>query len=283
MRAYRLAYDGRPFYGYQRQPDVPTVEGTLFDALAELGVHDPSEDKPEGYAAAGRTDAGVSAVAQTIAFEAPDWLSPAAINSELPGDVRAWASADAPPDFHATHHATSREYTYHCYAPCADGVRARTALSALSGRHDFHNLTTDTENTVRELSGEVARDGDFLVFTIRAGGFARELVRRIVALVHAVAVGEAPLSNVERVLGLESLDGAEGVGPAPPTPLVLTDVAYADLSFEVDDEAAETVRVVFGEKRVEGLVITRVAGDIVHGVDASPADRGGSSGDGDDS
>jgi tRNA pseudouridine38-40 synthase len=274
MRAYRLAYDGRPFYGFQRQPDVPTVEDTLFDALRDLDVLDPDADKPEGYAAAGRTDRGVSAVAQTVAFESPDWLSPTALNSELPADVRAWAAADAPADFHATHDATGREYTYHLYAPGVDADRARTALAALCGKHDFHNLTPDETNTVRDLSGEVVRDGDFLVFVLRAGGFPRELVRRVVSLVHAVAAGDAPLSKVDRALGRDPLDGPEGVAPAPPTPLVLTDVAYPDLSFAVDEEAAETVREVFDEKRVEGLVAVRVAGAIVQRVgDAFGAER----------
>ncbi|ERH00453.1 MAG: hypothetical protein J07HN6_02073 [Halonotius sp. J07HN6] len=41
MRAFRLAYDGRPFYGFQRQPSVPTVEGALFDALRALSVISP--------------------------------------------------------------------------------------------------------------------------------------------------------------------------------------------------------------------------------------------------
>jgi len=79
MRAYRVAYDGRPYSGFQRQPDVPTVEGTVLAALGRLGVCE-LDAIPEGYAAAGRTDAGVSAVAQTVAFDAPDWLAPAAFN-----------------------------------------------------------------------------------------------------------------------------------------------------------------------------------------------------------
>jgi tRNA pseudouridine(38-40) synthase len=76
MDAYRVAYDGRPFHGFQRQPDVATVEDALFDALRNLGVLADDAAKPAGYAAAGRTDAGVSAVAQTVAFEAPEWLTP---------------------------------------------------------------------------------------------------------------------------------------------------------------------------------------------------------------
>ena len=120
MRAFRIAYDGREYYGFQRQPDVPTVENAIFDALDRLGVEIPAGGKPTDYAAAGRTDAGVSALAQTIAFDAPTWLTPRALNAELPADIRAWASAEPPSDFHATHHATQREYTYHCYWPARD-------------------------------------------------------------------------------------------------------------------------------------------------------------------
>ena len=127
MRAYRIAYDGQPYHGFQRQPDVPTVEDALLSALRALDVLEAGGDTPPGYAAAGRTDAGVSALAQTVAFEASDWLSQAALNSELPESVSAWASAAVAPDFHATHHASSREYTYFLYAPAASEDSARRA------------------------------------------------------------------------------------------------------------------------------------------------------------
>ena len=102
MYAFRIAYDGQPYRGFQRQPDVPTVEDALLGALRDLDVLPADADTPPGSAAAGRTDAGVSALAQTVAFEAPDWLSPAAFNSELPESIRAWASADVDAEFHAT-------------------------------------------------------------------------------------------------------------------------------------------------------------------------------------
>jgi len=260
MRAFRIAYDGRPFHGFQRQPDVPTVEEAVFDAANALGVAD---GKPENYAAAGRTDAGVSAVAQTVAFECPDWLTPAALNSELPASVRAWASADAPADFHATHDAASRAYRYHCYAPEADLAQAEEALARLAGRNDFHNLTPDDENTVRELRAEVHRDGDYLVFDLRAGGFVREMVRRVVSLVRAVATGDADLAKVARVLGPEQIDGPEGVAPAPAYPLVMVDVEYPMLTFSVDDEAATSARDVFAGLREERATRTRVASEVV--------------------
>jgi tRNA pseudouridine38-40 synthase len=261
MRAFRLAYDGRPYYGFQRQPTVPTVEGVVFDALRELDVLDKNDEKPLGYAAAGRTDRGVSAVAQTIGFESPGWLTPRALNGELPETVHAWAHADAE-EFHATHDAVSREYTYHLHAPAADANRAKTALGRLSGEHDFHNLTPDDRNTVRTLDSDSERDGDFLVVTLRAGGFSRQLVRRIVTLLQSVATGEAALSKVDCVLSEEVLSGPDGTAAAPAAPLVLTGVSYPDLGFVVDDEAAASAQELFENVRTEAATRARVAGDI---------------------
>ena len=65
MRAYRVAYDGRPYHGFQRQPDVPTVEDAVFDALRELDVLAPDAAKPEGYAAAGRSRASPARTTST--------------------------------------------------------------------------------------------------------------------------------------------------------------------------------------------------------------------------
>ncbi|MEF8781200.1 MAG: tRNA pseudouridine(38-40) synthase TruA [Haloferacaceae archaeon] len=279
MRAFRIAYDGRPFHGFQRQPNVPTVEGTLFDALRELSVIDVDTDKPPGYAAAGRTDAGVSAVAQTVAFGAPDWLTPRALNSELPADVRAWAAAEVADDFHATRDAASRSYRYFLYAsgPAADrrrrtggtgfdDDRARRALSRLSGRHDFHNLTPDETGTERDLRLSGARDGRFFVLDATAGGFPRAFVRRLAALVRAVATGAASFDRLDRVLGDASLSGPDGVATGPPGPLLLRAVAYPGVEFETDPEAAHRTREAFAERRRRGAVLDRVAGEVVDRV-----------------
>ncbi len=266
MRAYRVAYDGRPYSGFQRQPDVPTVEGALLSGLARLGVCE-REAVPAGDAAAGRTDAGVSAVAQTVAFEAPEWLTPTAFTSELPADVRVWASADVPEDFHATHDATERRYTYFLYAPEADDELAVETLDSLCGRHDYHNLTSDDDGTVRELRGHLERDGDLLVVTLAAGGFARQLVRRVVGLLDEILRGASPPSKADRVFDDEPLPGPEGVAPAPAYPLVLTGVDYPGVEFETDDEAVESARSVFEELRVERRTASRVAECVVSGLE----------------
>ncbi|WP_121741694.1 tRNA pseudouridine(38-40) synthase TruA [Natronorubrum halophilum] len=275
-RAFRIAYDGTGYYGFQRQPDVATVEDTVFDALRALEVLDA--DKPVGYAAAGRTDAGVSALAQTIAFESPEWLSPRAFNAELPADIRAWAATDVPAAFHATHDASRREYTYHLYAPTdagdsieteaepVDDDRFHAACAALSGTHDVHNLTPDDHNTERSPTLEATRDGDYLIVTVTAGGFARELVRRLVSLARAVGAGMDSPAKIDRAFDSEPLPGHEGVAPAPPEPLVLTAVDYPGLEFDTDEEAAASARELFEARRIERRTGARVAGRLADGV-----------------
>jgi tRNA pseudouridine38-40 synthase len=257
-RAYRLAYDGADYHGFQRQPDVPTVSNAILSALRDLDVLAAEADVPHGYAAAGRTDAGVSAAAQTVAFDAPDWLTPAALNAGLPADVRAWAAADVAPDFHATHDATAREYVYHLHAPDADPSLARQAAEALSGRHDFQDLTPDADGTERDLTADIETSPPFLVLSARAGGFPRHLVRRLVTVVQRVATGEAGPGLVDEVLGPEPLDGPAGIPPAPPEPLVLADVTYPATSFDIDAEATASAREIFEARRRSAATATRV-------------------------
>lgn len=258
MRAFRVAYDGTGYRGFQRQPHGETVENALFEALERLGVEFEG-GSPTGYAAAGRTDAGVSARAQTVAFEAPTWLTPRALNSELPASIRSWAAADVSESFHATHHPRERVYRYFLYAPDGDDELAEAAATKLSGAHDFHNFTPDDERTERELSITLRRDGEFSIVDCRAGGFARELVRRVVSALDAVASEERPPAFIDRALGPAPLSGPDGIAPAAPEPLVLLDVRYPDVRFEPDERALESVRRIFEARRRRRLAGARVA------------------------
>lgn len=268
MRAFRVAYDGMEFRGFQRQPHGDTVEDVIFRALSELGV--PFEDgAPVGYAAAGRTDAGVSARAQTVAFAAPEWLTPRAFNGELPTSIRAWASADVAEDFHATYDAVERTYRYFLYGPDIDDERAETAVSRLSGTGDFHNFTPDDEGTERKLSMTVRRDGAFLVVDCSAGGFARQMVRRLVSALESVAAGTREMRFLDRALAETPLEGHEGISAVEPEPLVLLDVEYPDVVFEVDEVGTESTQAVFAERRRRRLAAARVAGSL----ELDPVDR----------
>ncbi len=169
-------------------------------------------------------------------------------------------------DFHATHDATRREYVYDLYAPDLDDDRAADAAAALDGEHDFHNLSLDDWGTVRDVSIDLRRDGDFLSIRVAAGGFPRELVRRLASVIRSAGTGELSLSAVEGLLGSEPLDGPDGVPSAPPEPLLLAAVSYAGVDFDCDPRGVESAASVFGERRRDALVRARVAGRIVDGV-----------------
>lgn len=264
-RAFRVAYDGRPFAGFQRQPDAITVEGTLFGALEDLGV---CTGIPAGYSAAGRTDAGASAIGQTITLRVPEWLTPRAFNGELPEDIRVWAATAVDADFHATHDASSRTYRYYLHAVPRDTAddAVRTAAEQLSGEHDFHNLTPDERGTVRDLEISVTRDDDFLVLDVTAGGFPRHLVRKLAGLLAEVGRGTTDSGRVARVLGRTPIDGPEGVATASAEGLLLRTVQYPDLTFECDRRALTDANEVFTARRVGHATRERVARELLAGI-----------------
>ncbi len=263
MRAFRIAYDGRSYHGFQRQPDVPTVSDAILSALRSLSV---TSDVPPSYAAAGRTDAGVSALAQTVAFEAPEWLTPDVLSAHLPDDIRAWASADVSEAFHATHDATGRTYEYTLDSADLDVDRVRRAADRLAGTHDFHNLSVADSGTTRSLETAVEHADPYLVLTFRADGFPRQFVRRAVALITDIATTNRPLSWIDRVLASDPLDGPDGIRPAPPYPLMLADVTYPAATFDPATEAAQAAQTFFADRRDALRVRARVADRIREGI-----------------
>lgn len=262
LRAFRLAYDGRPYHGFQRQPDVPTVEDTLFDALRALNV---TSAEPEQYSAAGRTDAGVSAVEQTVAFQSPDWLTPTVLNSELPDTIRAWAATDVPEEFHATHDAQQRVYTYHLHAPDIDDAAVQTATNRLSGQHDFQNLTPDDHGTKQDLLLITGRDDAYLVIVAQADGFPRHLVRRLVGVLENIGAGTLSSDVIDTLLDPATRQDRVSVPTAPAYPLLLHRVDYG-LTF--DRTAGQTARQAFDAIVTERRTAARVASRLQAGIDS---------------
>ncbi len=265
MQAFRVAYDGYAYHGFQRQPDVSTVSDAILTALRELSVIG-ADTIPPGYAAAGRTDAGVSAIAQTVAFVAPEWLNPAAFNSALPADIRVWAHAEAPSEFHATHDADRRTYEYYLFCPMCTTDRLDAAVSRLTGTHNVANLTPDQSGTVRTLTVDYRSEDPYFVIRFAADGFPRQFVRRAVTLLRSVSTGDQSLSFIDRVLTPEPLPGPAGIAPASPLPLLLVDVTYPMLSFEpaADTNPASTfqnrARTLQTRAQVTDRIITRLSG-----------------------
>jgi tRNA pseudouridine38-40 synthase len=185
-----LAYDGGAYAGWQVQPDKPTVQGTLEAALRQI------TQEPIRVTAAGRTDAGVHALAQVAGFATATRLTNAelqrALNAVLPADVAVLSLKDAPTDFHATRDAVAKRYRYQIhngrtpsvfdrhyawhYPQPLDAALMHSAGQALVGRHDFSSFETagserpDSIRTIHELSvargphvAESLRDSDVAV------------------------------------------------------------------------------------------------------------------------
>ena len=269
-RAFRIAYDGTAYHGYQRQPGVPTIEDAILDAFEELDI----DALAAGYAAAGRTDAGVSAIAQTIAVSVPHWLGPRALSARLPDDIRAWGSADVDSTFHPRYDATARCYTYFLPVDDVDLERARDAASSIVGVHDFADLSAATDRTTRQLSHlELHDEGDCIRITARAPAFVHQQVRRIVSLLELVGTGERSHSDVERIIDPDTtVQGPDGIPPAPPGPLVLTTVQYDDVTFERATEAVDDAASQFHDRAIQLRGRAAAMGHVADRI-RSPADQ----------
>lgn len=219
--ALKVAYDGRAFYGHQRQPEARTVEGECLKALKAARIlADPRE---AFFRSASRTDRGVSAVGNVIAFDAemrPDAVL-GAFNSKA-RDVWAWAYAPVPDSFHPRH-AEERWYRYHLLDPLPlDSLRVCARM--FQGEHDFRWFTSDPLSgpfTLRQVS--VAAEPGIVKVDFRARSFRRGLIRRIVAAMLAHARDGVRLEEVEAALAGVKHD----FGIAPAEPLVLMDVRYS--------------------------------------------------------
>jgi len=224
--AMKVAYDGGAFHGHARQPGVPTVEGEILFALARArAIRDTHSPHLES---ASRTDRGVSALGNVVAFDTE--LAPVstarAFNAKARG-VWAWAIAPVAPTFRARR---ARERRYEYLLPGShDERRLAEALRTFVGEHDFRNFTRDRERTVLRLDEVGAkRDAEAVVLEFRAMRFAWNLVRRLVAAALRVESGDASIQDLERALQPGSHDD---FGLAPPEPLMLVDVRY-DIEFQ---------------------------------------------------
>lgn len=220
-----VEYDGTEFAGFQKQSEARTVQGELEAALARLsgGIRQP-------VMGAGRTDAGVHAAGQVIAFTYPGRLSAAALtealNGTLPPDVAISGLRRAPAGFNPRYAARYREYRYTIWNGPRSPLRERTSLwvrseldvtamaeaaTALEGRHDFSPFGGADPQPVRTVHRiRVRRQGSTVTIDVRADAFLRGMVRRIVAALLAVGRGELGASAVPGLLvaGRPALGGA---------------------------------------------------------------------------
>lgn len=240
-----LEYDGTDFLGFQRQREGRTVQGEVENALRRI------EWTGRAVLGGGRTDSGVHAAGQVVAFDL-DWHhgEPAllrALNANLPRDVAAKRLAECSPDFHPRYGAKSRWYRYtiynaparsplleryawHVESPPLDLEMMRRAAELVVGRHDFAAFGDDPdegENTIRTVSRaswSAERASSRLFFDIQAEAFLRRMVRSLAGALKRVGEGQFTVSEFGVLLA--SCDRAQCPTVAPPQGLCLMEILY---------------------------------------------------------
>lgn len=227
--AVKLAYDGRDFFGSQRQSDLPTVEDEVIRCLLKIeAIEDPDSAR---FRAASRTDRGVSALGNVVAFDTAFRKGSLikALNSA--SDKVYFLGYSEVPHAFSPRHASGRWYRYFLDSKGMDVKRVEDCAREFQGRHDFRRFCkVDDRATVKELrSVRVQPLGDLIVVDIEAREFLRNMVRRLIAAMIEVGSGRAGVDDVREALG-----GAEvQFGLAPPEYLCLMDIQY-DFEFKME-------------------------------------------------
>ena len=242
-RRYRLTveYDGTGYSGWQMQTNARTIQGALIDAARELF------GEPVDVQGAGRTDAGVHALAQVAHLDVPRGLPPQRIlqglNDLLPAPINILDVKETTSGFHARHDARARSYLYLISRTRTafgkryvwwvkddlDLDRMAAAAEIFRGFHDFasfadkridKNLSTEVQIDRTEVTGL----RDLILFRIVGSHFLWKMVRRLVGIMVEAGRGKLSRAEIERMLGEASTLPAHYT--APPSGLFLAQVLY---------------------------------------------------------
>ena len=236
-----LSYDGAPFCGWQKQNDVPTVEGTLEAALAILLGAETD------VVGAGRTDTGVNASFYVAHFDSKEPFDARTLcyrlNAILPKSIAVQSIEQVDEDFHARFGAKARQYRYYIHRDkdpfrnayswhCRyrlDAEKMNEACKYLIGKHDckcFEKTGSDNKSSICDIMSASwqAREDGSLVFTIRADRFLRNMVRAIVGTMVDIGRGVHEPEYISVLL--ENGTRSDAGQSVPGNALFLCDIRY---------------------------------------------------------
>jgi len=253
LMRYKLTieYRGSDYYGWQKQPDLPTIQGEI-----ERAIHAFSGQEVE-VTTAGRTDAGVHARGQVAHVDFEDFKKPMepfeiakAINAHLrPQPISILNVEPVHADFNARFDAKNKLYVYriinrqafltfdsglawHAKRPL-DAQRMHEAAQLLLGQHDFttfRDSECQAKNPVRTLdrldiqSFQTASGAQEILIEAEAMSFLHHMIRNIVGTL--ALVGEGKWKPADITTALEAKDRTKGGPTAPPDGLYLVRIDY---------------------------------------------------------
>jgi tRNA pseudouridine38-40 synthase len=243
--ALTIEFDGGSYAGWQRQDNAPSVQGAIEAALLK------TTGKEIAVYAAGRTDAGVHALAMRAHFDLETPLTAfrimGAINAHLrPAPISILACEAAPDEWHARHSCTGRAYEYHIInrrSPLAlergkawqvpsplDAVAMHDAAQLLVGLHDFTTFRStecQSDSPVKTLDRlDVRREGERVIIEAAARSFLHHQVRSMVGCLSLVGRGKWNAADLQAAL--DARDRARLGHNAPPDGLYFVRAVYRD-------------------------------------------------------
>ena len=242
-----IEYNGADFSGWQRQDGLPTVQGCVELALKEILGEIPL------LVVAGRTDAGVHALAQVANFRTKstieDWKFSPALNRYLPPEVSIHQSREVKPDFNARNDSLSKKYRYRIYeGPQRTGLEHQRAwqwrstidvgeiekaATHLIGEHDFESFRhteCDAEHAIREMFGISVETsprppfGRYIDITFHANAYCRHMCRILAGTLMEVGLGKRTPESMNTII--ESRHRTAAGQTAPAFGLTLLEVIY---------------------------------------------------------
>jgi tRNA pseudouridine38-40 synthase len=254
--AFKIAYIGTDFHGFQRQPGLPTVEGELLKAFKIVGAIKDIESS--NYSIAGRTDRGVHALGNVVALKTKSQATINQINYYLPASIQIIGKTEVPDGF-KPRFAEYRHYKYVLFNDPYDKKsvnlkKMQSASKILEGTHNFQNFTKRCERapkrTVKEL--RVSHTGNITIFDVIGESFLWNMVRKMVQVITLVGKGE--MSEDELYLLLNP-DIPASITPIAPDGLILMDVKYSGVEFTMDKYAKNNFFKTIKEEHIQRRTI----------------------------
>ena len=230
--ALKFAYNGKNFYGYARQPKLRTIEEEIINSLVK---HDLIKDpKISCFRSSSRTDKGVSALGNVIAFNTDNFKKTILkkLNKEN-NDIIFYAFKIVKDDFYPRY-ANFRQYRYYLDITKIDYLKTIKGLSFFTGEHNLSNFARveEDKNPIRIIENIiVVKFEQFLIIDFFAQTFLWNQIRRIISAVERLGCGKITQDKI--INALNNPKKTIDLGLAPPEPLILKDVFY-NFEFEVD-------------------------------------------------